>query len=133
MEKSYEASKERGFGRPSLTTSELLGGLWKLLRDLASDGGASWARRFLRDRDQLLTKPTMGRIVLRPRTPDRDHVETRHGDGRHGGMRFGLELVCTGRIKAALDDALPLSQTAEAQRRIAAGAVVGKIALSPRR
>lgn len=46
-------------------------------------------------------------------------------------LRFGLDLVRQGRIKAALDATMPLSEGAEAQRRISAGEVAGKIVLLP--
>jgi NADPH:quinone reductase len=46
-------------------------------------------------------------------------------------LRFGLDLVRQGQIKAALDKTLPLSQGAEAQRQLSAAQVAGKIALLP--
>lgn len=46
-------------------------------------------------------------------------------------LRFGLDLVRRGLVRAVLDRTMPMSQTADAQRLIEAGAVAGKIALLP--
>ena len=46
-------------------------------------------------------------------------------------LKWGLEQVRAGRIKAALGRTLPLSEAAEAHRLIAANQVAGKVALLP--
>lgn len=47
-------------------------------------------------------------------------------------LRFGLDLVRRGRIRAALDKVLPLSAAREAHDLVANAGVVGKLALLPR-
>jgi NADPH:quinone reductase len=51
--------------------------------------------------------------------------------GSMAELAFGLELVKRGRIRAALDKVLPLSQAREAHRLMASAEVVGKLALLP--
>lgn len=51
--------------------------------------------------------------------------------GSMAELRYGLQLVKNGYVKAALDKVLPLSAAAEAHRLVGAAQVVGKLALLP--
>ena len=51
--------------------------------------------------------------------------------GSMAELKFGLDLVKQGRIRAALHKTLPLKQAREAHRMMAAAEVVGKLALLP--
>ena len=51
--------------------------------------------------------------------------------GSMAELRFGLDLVKQGKIRAALHKALPLNQAREAHRMMARAEVVGKLALLP--
>ena len=46
-------------------------------------------------------------------------------------LRFGLELVRQGKIRSALDQALPLDRAGDAHRMVDAHAIAGKLALLP--
>ena len=46
-------------------------------------------------------------------------------------LRFGLDLVRQGRIRAALDKTLPLKAAQQAHRMLADSAISGKLALLP--
>jgi NADPH:quinone reductase-like Zn-dependent oxidoreductase len=46
-------------------------------------------------------------------------------------LRFGLDLVKQGRIRAALHKTMPLKHVREAHRMMARAEVVGKLALLP--
>jgi NADPH:quinone reductase-like Zn-dependent oxidoreductase len=51
--------------------------------------------------------------------------------GSMAELKFGLELVKRGKVRAALHKTLPLNQAREAHRMISRGEVVGKLALLP--
>lgn len=53
--------------------------------------------------------------------------------GSMAELRFGLDLVKAGRIRAAVDDVLPLRATRDAHRRLERRAVAGKLVLQPGR
>lgn len=46
-------------------------------------------------------------------------------------LRYGLDLLRDGKLRAALHKTLPLAEAGEAHRMIAAGAIVGKLSLLP--
>ena len=46
-------------------------------------------------------------------------------------LRWGLEQIKEGRIRATLDRTLPLSNAAEAHRLVASNAITGNVALLP--
>jgi NADPH:quinone reductase-like Zn-dependent oxidoreductase len=53
--------------------------------------------------------------------------------GSMAELRFGLDLVKAGRIRAAVDAVLPLRAAREAHERIERSAVSGKLVLVPER